>query len=675
MKKLHLLKTMLLLCALIVGSSSVWADEETSVVNFENELATYSDWKFTDLTRTQQEITGSSTKITTNPHGGSYFVKTSQSSGSWAQTANKIASPVSIVCYYTKTSSNTNSSSLFKIQVSSDGSKWTDVSSGKTMDKVTGGTWEELSADLTEYENVYVRVYYKGTSAVRALDDITLTYEVASSDPSSAASFANTTPSINFPATTTYSQVANTATGYTGVVTYEITANTAGATIDGSTVTVTQEGSVTVKATAPAVTGWSKSEATYTLTVNDPRKDTGLEYDEDSQEVTVGEFLDAPTLTNPNGLAVTYESDNEEIATVDEDGNVTGVAVGSTTITARFAGDATYKSGSASYTITVNKAITDGVFDFTEDEDYGSKLAKSGVKEQTSTWTAVSVTMNMTGRNCWYDSTPSQVRLYKATGGAAAGSITLSVPTGFVITNIDFTGASFDKMSAGDGTYSYEDDKKSATWEGEANSVTFTASDRTDINTITVTYAASVIITSAEYATYCNTTKALDFSETGITVYTATDNTTYVKLNEVTSGQIPANTPVVLYKAGAKGSAIAVPVIASADPVGSNDLSVVGAGGLSGEDGVYVLAKKANGVGFYLWDNSVTLNEGKVCLRTGAITAREFLSFDEGETTALSEVRGLKSDVRGEYFNLNGQRVAQPTKGLYIVNGRKVVIK
>jgi hypothetical protein len=51
------------------------------------------------------------------------------------------------------------------------------------------------------------------------------------------------------------------------------------------------------------------------------------------------------------------------------------------------------------------------------------------------------------------------------------------------------------------------------------------------------------------------------------------------------------------------------------------------------------------------------------------------LWFEEGETTAISEVRGLKSDVRGEYFNLNGQRVAQPTKGLYIVNGRKVVIK
>ena len=53
----------------------------------------------------------------------------------------------------------------------------------------------------------------------------------------------------------------------------------------------------------------------------------------------------------------------------------------------------------------------------------------------------------------------------------------------------------------------------------------------------------------------------------------------------------------------------------------------------------------------------------------------EFIGFEEGETTSLREVRGLKAEVRGEFYNLNGQRVAQPTKGLYIVNGRKVVVK
>jgi hypothetical protein len=44
-----------------------------------------------------------------------------------------------------------------------------------------------------------------------------------------------------------------------------------------------------------------------------------------------------------------------------------------------------------------------------------------------------------------------------------------------------------------------------------------------------------------------------------------------------------------------------------------------------------------------------------------------------GEATGIEAVKTTKAN--GEYYNLAGQRVAQPTKGLYIVNGKKVVIK
>jgi hypothetical protein len=57
--------------------------------------------------------------------------------------------------------------------------------------------------------------------------------------------------------------------------------------------------------------------------------------------------------------------------------------------------------------------------------------------------------------------------------------------------------------------------------------------------------------------------------------------------------------------------------------------------------------------------------------------AARSLSFDvdeEGGTTSINTVQGSGVMVNG-YYNLNGQRVAQPTKGLYIVNGKKVVIK
>lgn len=50
------------------------------------------------------------------------------------------------------------------------------------------------------------------------------------------------------------------------------------------------------------------------------------------------------------------------------------------------------------------------------------------------------------------------------------------------------------------------------------------------------------------------------------------------------------------------------------------------------------------------------------------------LSFFDDETTGISEVNGKMEETR-DYYNLSGQRVAQPTKGLYIVNGKKIIIK
>ena len=53
------------------------------------------------------------------------------------------------------------------------------------------------------------------------------------------------------------------------------------------------------------------------------------------------------------------------------------------------------------------------------------------------------------------------------------------------------------------------------------------------------------------------------------------------------------------------------------------------------------------------------------------------MGFDDGETTSIQVVNGsgVKDQGSDTYYNLNGQRVAQPTKGLYIVNGKKVIVK
>jgi hypothetical protein len=60
----------------------------------------------------------------------------------------------------------------------------------------------------------------------------------------------------------------------------------------------------------------------------------------------------------------------------------------------------------------------------------------------------------------------------------------------------------------------------------------------------------------------------------------------------------------------------------------------------------------------------------------GITTARTLTFSIDDETTGINEVSSSMTQVSGsQYFDLQGRRVAQPTKGLYIVNGRKVFIK
>ena len=64
-------------------------------------------------------------------------------------------------------------------------------------------------------------------------------------------------------------------------------------------------------------------------------------------------------------------------------------------------------------------------------------------------------------------------------------------------------------------------------------------------------------------------------------------------------------------------------------------------------------------------------------LKGEAAGARAFsLNFGDGETTGVTDVRSKMVDVRGDYFDLQGRKVENTAKkGIYIQNGRKVVIK
>jgi hypothetical protein len=89
----------------------------------------------------------------------------------------------------------------------------------------------------------------------------------------------------------------------------------------------------------------------------------------------------------------------------------------------------------------------------------------------------------------------------------------------------------------------------------------------------------------------------------------------------------------------------------------------------------FVLNKTAtNGVGFYRLTSGKTLGVGKAYLTYSGSLAPEFFGFD-GNTTGIDATLVNSEKVNSVVYDLQGRKVAQPTKGLYIVNGKKVVIK
>lgn len=209
-----------------------------------------------------------------------------------------------------------------------------------------------------------------------------------------------------------------------------------------------------------------------------------------SATITLGDEFVLPELTNKGDGAVTYSSSNQNVATVDGNGIVDVKGAGTTVITAKSALTETYKAGSADFTLTVNNApivIVDGTFDFTGTEAYGSGLTPSAENVyigNATTWTAGNVTLVAEGKyRWWYNANGNTLRFYvpkDETDEYNAGSMTISVPEGKVITKIVITGGK--AFEANVGTY------ENGTWTGSNNSVVLTCTAGSNVETVTVTY-------------------------------------------------------------------------------------------------------------------------------------------------------------------------------------------
>ncbi|MCR5680353.1 MAG: hypothetical protein K6G08_09135 [Prevotella sp.] len=161
----------------------------------------------------------------------------------------------------------------------------------------------------------------------------------------------------------------------------------------------------------------------------------------------------------------------------------------------------------------------------------------------------------------------------------------------------------------------------------------------------------------------------LDFSGVaGLEAFTATTGGTTVELTKVDNVQ--EGTGVVLKgTAGSYDIPFAVSSSTAKGDLKSGAVADVEADaahvyyGLTMIDGKATFAKVTSGA----------IAAGKAYFMLDADGAREFLTIAGEEATGIETVKAQINNNR--YYNLQGVEVAQPTKGLYIVNGKKLLVK
>ena len=219
------------------------------------------------------------------------------------------------------------------------------------------------------------------------------------------------------------------------------------------------------------------------------------------------------------------------------------------------------------------------------------------------------------------------------------------------------------------------------TYNGDAETIDIViGEDKQYLTSIAVNYPAitsKTISPAYEKSTYV-TTVPLDFSAVnGLKAYVATKaeaGSGSVTLSEV--GAVPAKTPLMLI--GTAGTEYTVPVAASATAPETN-LFLAGDGTTVFDGSTYDFILYSDGLFYQIGSGTVATTKAYLHCesdpRAAAQGARGLSIVFEDETTGIGASLMNSERVNNEVYNLNGQRVMNPAKGLYIVNGKKVVIK
>lgn len=183
----------------------------------------------------------------------------------------------------------------------------------------------------------------------------------------------------------------------------------------------------------------------------------------------------------------------------------------------------------------------------------------------------------------------------------------------------------------------------------------------------------TVSVSEAGYATYATTNNIVVPKSNDVEVMTVkvNDDNSNITLNKVEAGSvIPANTGI-LVKAD-QGDYNFVVTSDEGKKLENNSLIAATTDVTSDGATFFALTKMDTKVGFAVVNNGVKIPAGKAYLKVPAATTAKFFSLD-GEATGINSVKTAKAD--GAYYTLEGVKTTKPVKGLYIHNGKKIVVK
>lgn len=187
--------------------------------------------------------------------------------------------------------------------------------------------------------------------------------------------------------------------------------------------------------------------------------------------------------------------------------------------------------------------------------------------------------------------------------------------------------------------------------------------------------SAPVSVSSANYATYVTKYNVAVPADVKVYAVKANEESTGIETTEVAEGTIiPAGTGILVGATEAGDYKLTI-TNAAAQPLAANDLLASTGDGVTSDGATcYALGSFNGKVGFALVAENVVIPAGKAYLKVAKASGAKFISLG-GEITAISDIAADAAADNAPYYTIEGIKVQKPVKGLYIHNGKKVVVK